>query len=478
MATPAGLRLVLVILLLAKMKRRNGGQQANVDWLLIVLGLLVLAAGAVQLLGRSGGTHEVAVVGRRWWPLLLIGLGLVNLIRLSDRGWALFGPLLAIGTGAAVLLFILDVVPSDVYPSVWTIGLGLVGGTLILVGVRQRASRLSDRTQVHQFVWLRVKRLESTARPFVHGRITVVLGAFTLDLRRAMVSSSATIEITVLFGSVEVFVDDETTVVVRRPFDSRIHDPFRNDLTPNVHHQLTMSVLAFFGDAKIRRPLEVAPSVASSGPPAPTDLGGDSVAEVRSNSNQPTGKARAPLWTRSHLIRPSAPPRRRFRQRPPENDGIRETLYLLAEQIDDQRELAWHDARRWNRRGVLLSSLAALGSAFTGAAVATTDTLDGALRTAVVIVAFLGSGLGAAAAAVRAPERAAAVQVRFARLDSLSRRADYVELIELPALERQVQALASEESKPAAEELVKLVKELEVSLDEINNVSRSPLSSE
>jgi hypothetical protein len=171
----------------------------------------------------------------------------------------------------------------------------------------------------------------------------------------------------------------------------------------------------------------------------------------------------APLWVRSRLIRPSAPPRRRFRQPRSQDDGIWTVLYLLAEQIDDQRELAWHEARNWNRRGVVLSSLAALGSAFTGAAVATTDTLSDRLRAAVVIVAFLASGLGAAAAAIRAPERAAAAQVKFARLDSLSRQADSLELIELPSLEAYAQR--------------ERIESLRAKLDEVNNVPSNNIAS-
>jgi hypothetical protein len=74
-----------------------------------LLGLVGAALGAALLIERNGGAGEMAELARRWWPVLLVGLGLVNLIRLSNARWAVMGPLLAIIAGALLLLPILDV---------------------------------------------------------------------------------------------------------------------------------------------------------------------------------------------------------------------------------------------------------------------------------------------------------------------------------------------------------------------------------
>jgi peptidoglycan/LPS O-acetylase OafA/YrhL len=224
-----------------------------------VVGLLAVAWGAALFVERNGGADEIVAIGRRWWPLLLIAVGFVNLIRLSDRRWAVVGPFLAIVTGTALLLFIVGPVPGNIYPRLWPIVLVLAGGLLVLSATRPNDKELAERPEVHRFVWLGGERLQSTARSFWHARINVLLGTFTLDLQGATLHQPATVYVNAVFGTVDILVDAETTATVRRPFVLRVRGLVPSDVPPDEHPQLTVSVLALFGDAKIRRSLGIAP---------------------------------------------------------------------------------------------------------------------------------------------------------------------------------------------------------------------------
>jgi hypothetical protein len=232
----------------------------------VLLGLLAVASGAVLFIERNGGSGEVAEVARRWWPLLLVALGLVNLIRASDMRWAVVGPLLAVAAGAILLLSILHVFEEGLYPRLWPMALVLGGGMLVSAAAQHHNPPLSERNELRRFVWLRGERLESAAPAFWRARISVLLGSYRLDLRRAKLQRPTTVYVNALFGTVEILVDTGTTVTVRRPFVLGIGGLAHGDAPPRPRAQLTVSVLAFFGDATVRRTLAVAPLVGSPGP--------------------------------------------------------------------------------------------------------------------------------------------------------------------------------------------------------------------
>jgi hypothetical protein len=231
-----------------------------------LLGLVSAALGAALLIERNGGADEMVELATQWWPLLLIGLGLVNLVRLSNTRWAIMGPLLAIIAGALLLLLLLDVLRDDLYPRLWPLLPVIAGTMLVLAAAGHREPPLSDHNDLRRFVWLRGERLESKARAFFHARISVLLGSFTLDLRQAALKRPTTIYVTAVFGTVEILVDTGTSVTMRRPFVLGISGLEQSDVPPRPSSQLTVSVIAVFGDARVLRTLAVTPFAGSPGP--------------------------------------------------------------------------------------------------------------------------------------------------------------------------------------------------------------------
>jgi hypothetical protein len=232
---------------------------------LAFLGLVAVAFGSVLFVERIGGTGEIAAIGRRYWPVLLLGLALANLVRLSDRGWAVLGPLLAAATGIVLLLFTLDVIEGSSYARVWPAALALVGVALVLVTAMPGAGEdRSARGDLRRLVWLRGERLRSIARPFWYARITVLVGAFTLDLRDAELHEGTAIHVNALFGTVEIQLDDSTAAMMQRPFVFGARGLVQGDAPREDDPQVTVSVLGLFGDARLQQRLATTPSQASS----------------------------------------------------------------------------------------------------------------------------------------------------------------------------------------------------------------------
>lgn len=82
-----------------------------------------------------------------------------------------------------------------------------------------------------------------------------------------------------------------------------------------------------------------------------------------------------------------------------------DALLEFRKQMTDEERGARRRAQRWSWLSPLLSLVAASGSGFAGFAVATND-LSGGWREAVIIVAFVSTGVGAGAASIRPTEHA------------------------------------------------------------------------
>lgn len=184
------------------MKSGNSGR--------VIIGLIVVAVGVLLLLGNLGISDF-----RPWQfvPSLLIVLGLWALVRGGVRGS--IGPWVLIGVGVAIQLSVLDEVPNVVRGAVWPVFIIGVGVLLIVTrasrGGRPPAARRSGEGPSHLAVFNAVN--DRVDGPFSRLQSTTVFGGAEYDLRGARVERPpAIIDVTCLFGGVELRLPDDWTV--------------------------------------------------------------------------------------------------------------------------------------------------------------------------------------------------------------------------------------------------------------------------
>jgi predicted membrane protein len=173
----------------------------------IFWGLVLILLGVLFLLDQMGRADFGDIVSR-WWPLILVAIGLWQLI--SSNFQELAGGLFMIALGAIFQLAKLGILGRNVWHYVWPaliIGLGL----WVLLGAfrRSSAARLSgsleeDLDAFAIFAGLN-RRIESQS--FRGGKATALMGGIELDLTQARLAEpKVSLELTAIMGGINIRV--------------------------------------------------------------------------------------------------------------------------------------------------------------------------------------------------------------------------------------------------------------------------------
>jgi len=195
----------------------------------IVFSVAIIAVGTLFLLDNLGIVrfHDVA----RWWPAILIALGVVRLVDSHGTVSMVWGGLLA-GVGSLLLLDNLNLIVFD-WRIVWPAIL-IAWGVLMLLRTTQRshepvtpeggsappegasAPPLVDGGRLSLFAIFGGGDRRIEAKDLRGGEISAIFGGFEVDLRQAgLAAGEATIDCNVVFGGVEIQIPDHWTVEVR-----------------------------------------------------------------------------------------------------------------------------------------------------------------------------------------------------------------------------------------------------------------------
>jgi hypothetical protein len=208
-----------------------------------VAGAILIVLGLVYALD-SFGVLYAGDIGR-YWPLILIGIGITQVYqsRFAPRRT---GGFILIGLGVIFLLRTLNIVHFHAR-DVWPFILLLVGGSLvwqalsrrspaflsgpgpappehILENAREgltaaRASRTGAReagSVLNEFAFMGGGDRVVRAQDFRGGDVTAIMGGFGIDLRGAQIAGdSATIDVFTLWGGVDFKVPEDWNVSVR-----------------------------------------------------------------------------------------------------------------------------------------------------------------------------------------------------------------------------------------------------------------------
>jgi predicted membrane protein len=178
-------------------------------------GLLIILIGILFLLGNLGRL-DVGEVFSTYWPLILIFIGIWHLISHEFRS-AGFG-LILIPVGGFFMLVNLDVITGRVWVYLWPLAIIAVGLWLIFRPrfrlFKEKAPEIKEKDLDAFIIFSGIKRRFSTP-DFRGGKATALFGGIDLDFSEAsLADNKATVDLTAIFGGIEVFVPNDWEVVV------------------------------------------------------------------------------------------------------------------------------------------------------------------------------------------------------------------------------------------------------------------------
>jgi predicted membrane protein len=180
----------------------------------LIFGLGILIVGLLWTLDNLGVVDSDAIT--RWWPIILV---LVGIVRLMDRSNGRFGSFALIVVGVLLLLDIADLIQfslRDLLP----LGVAVLGGKLVLDALDRRSHRGTASTTdpsavISAFAFMAGVKRQSSALAFRGGDASAIMGGVELDLRNAKIADGeeAVIDTFAFWGGVEIAVPENWRVV-------------------------------------------------------------------------------------------------------------------------------------------------------------------------------------------------------------------------------------------------------------------------
>lgn len=170
----------------------------------LIFGSLLVLFGAVLLLDNLDLVDADDVL--QFWPVVLVVFGALQIARRSDTGGKTLGMIIGI-VGLWILLNNLDIISLSLF-ALWPL---LLIGLGILLLVRSSKSDLPASTDsgdaLNAFAMLGGARRVSSSSDFKGGKLTAILGGCEIDLRQAdMKGDSAVIDVFAFAGGIEIAV--------------------------------------------------------------------------------------------------------------------------------------------------------------------------------------------------------------------------------------------------------------------------------
>jgi predicted membrane protein len=170
----------------------------------LIFGSMLALLGVVLLLDNLGFIDADDVL--QFWPLLLVVFGVVQIAQRSDTGGKTFGMIVGI-VGLWLLLNNLDIISLSIF-ALWPL---LLIGLGILLLVRSSSADLPAATEsggvLSALAVLSGARRVSSSKDFEGGKLTAVMGGCEIDLRQADIKGdSATIDVFAFAGGIEMTV--------------------------------------------------------------------------------------------------------------------------------------------------------------------------------------------------------------------------------------------------------------------------------
>ena len=214
-----------------------------------LVGAAFVALGALFLLDAVDVVDGGRVVGR-WWPVLLIALGLVQMA--SERRATIVASVLVLG-GGLLLTVSSGLLGDRAWAITWPILVTLAGVWLVSGWGRARRDP-GDDPQFARLSFFNSVRLASRAADLRLVALTAVFGKLRLDLTGARLDSAgARVSTAAIFGHIDVIVPEGWAVTVRGvPIAGAWDDTVsRRGVGPH-SPRLDVHVLAIIGGVEVK----------------------------------------------------------------------------------------------------------------------------------------------------------------------------------------------------------------------------------
>ncbi len=198
---------------------------------------------------------NVGEVFSTYWPLILIFIGLWHLIAHEFRSTG-FG-LILILIGGFFLLINLDIIRAGVWVYIWPL-LIIAAGLWIIFRPRfkifqEKAPEIKEKDLDAFIIFSGIKRRFSTPE-FRGGKATALFGGIDLDFTQAgLADNKATIELTAIFGGIDVFVPNDWEVVVdSSSIFGGVEDKHKAPPSAEIKATLFIRATAMFGGIEVK----------------------------------------------------------------------------------------------------------------------------------------------------------------------------------------------------------------------------------
>ena len=185
----------------------------------LVAGIAIISIGVILLLDEFD--VYPAYVALRFWPVVLVVVGLVKALTGNDRGERVFGGILILG-GTILQLNSMGITHIT-WNQAWPMFIIIVGVMLIVHSLSEKPryenlENLEFTTDPHQhsFYVFGGGERQVTAKDFQSAKLGAVFGGYKLDLTRAdMAGNEAYVEANAILGGGEIRVPINWSVVLQ-----------------------------------------------------------------------------------------------------------------------------------------------------------------------------------------------------------------------------------------------------------------------
>lgn len=212
------------------------------------LGVFFLVIG-VGFFMHQADLLDFTEVLSTWWPLILIIIGIIQLIKRTYAS-PLTGILFIIVGGLFLANQWFDM---NLAAFIWPIILIFVGLAIIFTKVKQDKTEHTEQ-DLNNFLLFSGTEVRSQSKDFRGGSITAIFGGAEIDLRDAELSAEGVaLDLTTVFGGVTIIVPENVHVEISGiPIFGGWDDKTRQRGEEEGHAVLKLNCLAVFGGVEIR----------------------------------------------------------------------------------------------------------------------------------------------------------------------------------------------------------------------------------